>query len=697
MSAHTVTFELYYSAAWHDHTSSFLIRTPVKFSRAYSPVTLEAIPSALDASIRSVDGAWSPLNPNSAIYGLVGRNTPIRITVDGAVRWIGEASWKPKRNAGGDRWTVITAAGVLQRLNRGSTPLRAALERGVLFGAPIGYWQLNDAKGSTSAASSIEGGVPLPLIDSPLFSEDTAPEGPAGAPGKYVCVRTLATGRLGGLGMSLTTSTTGRIDIEFICYVDPDTTSDDLVRFVGWDSTGTQSHWTIDYQYDTSSNIEILAVYGREVKSSTTASGVSDVVTNFRGNWNHVRATITQSGGNQLVELWLNGVSHGIATTVNTVGRILNITTDPQEVFPDIGSATVYLGHLAVYDSASEDNGSAYTGWTGETASARMTRICAEEGVTITVLGTAAETTPMGPQPTATLTAILSETARTDGGVLFEDSDAIGLVYKPLSELYNQTTAQTLSWSGDITPTGAPVLDDRDVRNDVQATQGSLTARVTLTTGPMSIQAPPTGVGRYDTRLDVNPAAATQLADIAGWFLATRTSEKARWDNLIVDLDASAVDVTPIDVGSVIELSNVPVTEDPNTPRLLVTSLVEESTNHRRTLAIGTTQADMYDVGVLDTSGYLDCGACTTSEALTTTETLCDVLCADACAWTHVDGDYDVIIAGERCTVKAVSAVGGTSGAYTQTLTLTRSVNGVVKAHATGQSVHVADPFILAR
>jgi len=695
MTAHTVLIELYYSSAWHDHTSTFLIRSPLRWSRAYSPVTLEPVPAALSGSIRSVDGAWSPLNPTSPVYGLVGRNTPIRITVDGAVRWTGETSWKPKRTAGGDRWTEIAAAGVLQRLNRGSTPLRAALERGVLSGDPIGYWQLNDAKGSTSAASSIAGGTPLEMVDAPLFSEDTAPDGPAGAPGKPVLVRTIASGRLGGLRTQLN-STAGRFDIEFMAYVDPDTTQDDLVRFVGWDTTGEETHWTIDYQYDTSSNIEILAVYHRTLKSSTTASGVSDVVT-FRGTWRHVRATVTQSGANMLVELFLDGVSLGVATTASTVGRILNLTTDPQEVFPDIGAATVYIGHLAVYDTASPDNSQAMIAWTGETAADRMTRICAEESVTITVLGTAAETTPMGPQPLATLPAILTETARTDGGVLFEDSDAIGLVYKPLSELYNQTTAQTLAWSGDITPTGAPVLDDRDVRNDVQATRGNVNARVTLTTGPMSILAPPNGVGRYDSSLAVNPETDGQLLDIAGWFVATRTSEKARWDNLVVDLDASAVDVTGIDVGSVIELSGVPVTEDPNTPRLLVTSLTEQSTNHRRTLAIGTTPADMFDVGVLDNAGYLDCGACTTAEALTTTETLCDVACADLCAWTHASGDYDVLISGERCTVTAVSAVGGTPGAYTQTLTLTRSVNGVVKAHTTGQQVHVVDPFILAR
>lgn len=55
--------------------------------------------------------------------------------------------------------------------------------------------------------------------------------------------------------------------------------------------------------------------------------------------------------------------------------------------------------------------------------------------------------------------------------------------------------------------------------------------------------------------------------------------------------------------------------------------------------------------------------------------------------WTHADGDYDVVIGGEVMTVTDV-----TGTPPTQTFTLVRSRNGVVKTHAAGEAVELADP-----
>lgn len=55
--------------------------------------------------------------------------------------------------------------------------------------------------------------------------------------------------------------------------------------------------------------------------------------------------------------------------------------------------------------------------------------------------------------------------------------------------------------------------------------------------------------------------------------------------------------------------------------------------------------------------------------------------------WTHDDGDYDMIIDGERVTVTAVT--GATSP---QVVTLTRAVNGILKAHTAGAVPALAAP-----
>jgi hypothetical protein len=54
--------------------------------------------------------------------------------------------------------------------------------------------------------------------------------------------------------------------------------------------------------------------------------------------------------------------------------------------------------------------------------------------------------------------------------------------------------------------------------------------------------------------------------------------------------------------------------------------------------------------------------------------------------WSH-EADFPIEIGGEVMTVTAVAAMAGTFPARTTTLTVTRSVNGIVKSHASGAPV----------
>ena len=57
-------------------------------------------------------------------------------------------------------------------------------------------------------------------------------------------------------------------------------------------------------------------------------------------------------------------------------------------------------------------------------------------------------------------------------------------------------------------------------------------------------------------------------------------------------------------------------------------------------------------------------------------------------AWSTTSEPYDWIVSGERITITSMGAVTG-SGPWTQTATVTRSVNGVVKAQVSGAPVHM--------
>lgn len=59
-------------------------------------------------------------------------------------------------------------------------------------------------------------------------------------------------------------------------------------------------------------------------------------------------------------------------------------------------------------------------------------------------------------------------------------------------------------------------------------------------------------------------------------------------------------------------------------------------------------------------------------------------------AWSTTAEPYDLLIAGERVTVTSMGARTGTPGDWEQQATVTRSVNGVVKAQVVGASVKAA-------
>jgi hypothetical protein len=108
-------------------------------------------------------------------------------------------------------------------------------------------------------------------------------------------------------------------------------------------------------------------------------------------------------------------------------------------------------------------------------------------------------------------------------------------------------------------------------------------------------------------------------------------------------------------------------------------------------VAVNTSPARPWRVPVLDAGaagGYRYASDTVTAEALDTTETGVDVtVSAGQPGWSVSDGSFGIMIGGERMTVTGVSGT-----APTQTLTVTRSVNGVVKSHSTGAKVELSEP-----
>jgi hypothetical protein len=92
----------------------------------------------------------------------------------------------------------------------------------------------------------------------------------------------------------------------------------------------------------------------------------------------------------------------------------------------------------------------------------------------------------------------------------------------------------------------------------------------------------------------------------------------------------------------------------------------------------------------------VDTGGCQLNEALDETETAVDVLTTGTYRWVDsatypTDFPFDIRTGGE---VMRVTACTGTT--TSQTFTVTRSINGVRKSHASGQDLSLANPVYVA-
>jgi len=259
--------------------------------------------------------------------------------------------------------------------------------------------------------------------------------------------------------------------------------------------------------------------------------------------------------------------------------------------------------------------------------------------------------------------------------------------------LHEQAAAPVLelAWPDDVAP---PLLEaESEVFNLVTArnSNGS-SATAELTDTRLGTANPPTGAGRLDKTVDVNTATDGDLADIANWWMRYYTQTGPRFDTIVVDIDAHPeleAACESAEPGQFISLTG----RTPDPLLLLILSTAEDTHRKRRVFTFGVAPGAIYRAMVWDETPY-DSNSTTLAEAMTTSETLWDIVTVDrAECWSTTNEPYDWIVGGERVTVTSMGAVGGSSGAWTQTATVTRSVNGVVKTHAIGEPVHLAEPF----
>lgn len=372
----------------------------------------------------------------------------------------------------------------------------------------------------------------------------------------------------------------------------------------------------------------------------------------------------------------------------------------------------VNLAHLTVWSYPAEadipdvtDYHTAAMGYAGETAYDRLARIASLGSVPLEIVGTSADTIAMGPQYSEGKLTQLQDAASADMGILTETRDSLSLLYVSRASMYSQTAAFTLDKSLGQVASFEPSIDDSRVRNSVTAVRRNGDSfRLEKTSGTLSTEDPPNGIGPYHDEITVNVQTDGQLRGVAGWLLSLGTVDEPRYPTIGVNLANPNVvtagleaAVLAAEIGNKLVITNAQQSGIYDDIEQLIIGYVETINFKTHTFAFNCVPASPYEVAVFadaaspqTTDARYDTAGSEIAVAFDTTATTFQVSATAGTLWTTdaTACPFDINVGGERITVGAVS---GTSSPQTFS-GCTRSVNGVVKAHLAGTDIRLFKP-----
>ncbi|WP_067470025.1 hypothetical protein [Actinomadura macra] len=522
---------------------------------------------------------------------------------DRDVRFYGEVPAWPIRwdTSGTNVWVQIEAAGIMRRLGQGAKPLRSALYRAITnlqqqFPATA-YWPLEDAPGSTQAASAIPTVAPLRVVGPVSFTGEPSGGTAGGA----------TFDDRGGLYGRTPAPATNDWVIVWWLDLPADMGTDTVSPVVQWRTPGSPIATRWDLYTGQAIGGKLLLEAARDDNTIVISVGGT---TDLRGR-GPVQVVIVgkDDGTGTGAHVYVDGVNEindiavgDLTTPPTTIGVNTNLTPGLQYS----GSVShLLVTNLAAWSLFYTDLMiPAGRGHVGETAGARFVRLTGEEGVPAGLVGDPAGTEPMGPQQPLELLELLGECAEVDAAVLYERRDALGLVMRARAADYNTAPALVLDYHDQLAAPLEPDEDDQGTRNDVTVERsGGSSARVTVDEGPLSTQAPPNGVGIYSEQVTLSVADDDQLLPQAGWRAHLGTVDEARYPVARLKLHKHpelAPDVVAADIRSRIHLTGLPAWEPPGTVDLLADGYTETIETRRWWIEYNTVPGSPWRVAVAD-------------------------------------------------------------------------------------------------
>lgn len=649
-------------------------------------------PSGFMLELNNDDNRYDPTDPTSPLYGVAKRRVQVKLKVAGYALLVAEAAgFVPARTIDhvpgvnrGRASSALTAEGVLRRVLSWSTPLYSPLRQmisGRFASSLVGYWPAEGGRDSTQLTNAVAGGKPGGAAGV-TFGTDESPGGSEGL--VQLSTSTVMNGQF------VPSSATGgwQVSVAYKLAAIPAPIGY-LALMIWYTSDGRQ--WTLDVND---------VAYRVTARNATTGVIEGTFGAGFAGaeptQWVTFRVKTTVSGG--LVQVETAWYPEGGAVLYGITNTFAGTTTGYLTRWRIAGNLNIdggWVGHIYGVNGSATDLLAASVvrasnGYPGERAGTRFKRLCDQVGVAGTLIGAESDTALMGVQRAATFPDHLKEIIATEDALIVDSWGGLGLDMRTRRSRYGQTPVMTLAYPGDVSAY-EKVVDDQGIKNVVtvsQAQGGEATAA--LTSGPLSTAPAPAGIGEEKEEIAVNVADEATLPDLAAWYLGQRTIDRARYPKITIDLVAnpglipSAYQLDPGETILVTGLEREPVP-------LTVMSINERIGHATRLFELTCLPDDGYDVLKYDTTDRWGAATTTLAGAMTATATALPITSTDpGDRWLTTGMPFDIMVAGERMTLTAMTAAAG-SGPYTQTGTVVRSVNGVVKAQLAGAVVQVAN------
>lgn len=431
--------------------------------------------------IGNADGYLTEGNPVSPWYPYIRRGCPIRVSLVDVLpgdtyRFTGQIDTMQAVYPGGgvDSSLDITAFGMMGALVENSVPLRSPLFRTIGGMAsdgtePLVYYPAEEAASATEFASGVVGGPAVAIPPGVTLSASSTLAGSDRLP-------TWADGRTVNWPIPGYVDTGQWIARWTINVPSAPSVTKYLAHF---NITGSVIRWSLTLE---PGSPDVLALRGfdssnAEVAAAVVAvdSGGLAVEDDFYGHDFMIAAAAYQSGGN-IVGMLTATREDGLqldADSGTVAGTAGVLTGDSVLVSAIDGQA---MGHFHVitdpaFDitaymaaAGADSSSTAMSGHAGELPHVRVERLCREEQIAVTVIGTS--DIALGAQSTSPLLTLLTEVEEAEGGILSDDLSSMALVYRCLPTLYNQAAAVEVL-NGSLTPDFAPIWDNQQTRNDV--------------------------------------------------------------------------------------------------------------------------------------------------------------------------------------------------------------------------------------